>query len=176
MTDLGREIFMKTALIPGSFDPITMGHLNVIERASRIFDRVVVAVMMNDSAKYADSLSSKSYMFTIEERLEMVKEAIADIENAEAISNGGMLIDLFDEVGADAVVRGIRNSADLEYEMIHASWNKEHNERFEAVFLPTAPELENISSTEIRRLITSKDCIALDGKVPKAVINFIKKV
>ena len=113
---------MRIALIPGSFDPITLGHVNIIERAARMFDKVYVAVMINDSAKYDSSLSSKKYMFSMEERLELARLSVAHIDNAEAIARSGMLIDLCDELKVTCIVKGIRNAADLEYEMIHAKW------------------------------------------------------
>ncbi len=143
------------ALIPGSFDPITLGHINIIERASKMFPKLYVAVMNNDSSKYDKTLKSKTYMFTPEERLELVKRSIAHIENAEAIYFEGMLIDACDKLGAYAVVRGVRNSHDLEYELIHANWNREHNSKIEAVFLPAEPQFDSISSTEVRKIIES---------------------
>ena len=96
---------MRIALIPGSFDPITLGHVNVIERAAKMFDKVYVAVMINDAAKYDSSLSSKQYMFSMEERLHIARISLAHIENAEVIARTGMLIDLFDELSATAIVK-----------------------------------------------------------------------
>ena len=112
------------ALIPGSFAPITLGHVNIIERAARMFDKVYVAVMNNDSAKHDATLSSKTYTLDIEKRLELVKASVSHISNVEAISSEGMLIDLCDLIDTHIVVKGIRNGEDLEYEMKHAKWNK----------------------------------------------------
>ena len=165
---------MKIALIPGSFDPITLGHVNIIERAARMFDKVYVAVMINDSAKYDSSLSSKKYMFSMEERLEMARLSVAHIENAEAIARSGMLIDLCDELGATAIVKGIRNSADLEYEMIHAKWNREHNERAETLFLPADEKLTAVSSTFVREKLNAGEYSALDGVLADGAIEYIK--
>ena len=142
-----------TALIPGSYDPITLGHVNVIERAARIADRVYVAVMNNDSAKHSSVLRSKTYMLSMEERFELVKLSLSHIENVEVVSSCGMLIDLFDELSADVIIKGIRSSADLEYEMIHAKWNKEHNPRLETLFLPADDSLASISSTLVREYV-----------------------
>lgn len=167
---------MKIALIPGSFDPITLGHVNIIERAAKMFDKVYVAVMINDSAKYDSSLSSKKYMFDMEERLEMVKLSIAHIENAEAIARSGMLIDLFDEMEVTAIVKGIRNAADLEYEMIHAKWNKAHNESAETLFLPADESFNSVSSTEVRRAIEMGDIGSLCGTVADSVIDYVEKL
>ncbi len=166
---------MKIALIPGSFDPITLGHLNVIERASKMFDKVYVAVMNNDSSKYSAALSSKTYTFTAEERLIMVGHATSHIENVEAIYGEGiLLIDLFDELKATAIVKGIRNEKDLEYEMIHAKWNKEHNDRAETLFLPADEKLCSVSSTSVREMISEKNFEALGGIVHEKVLELIK--
>lgn len=162
------------ALIPGSFDPITCGHVNVIERTARIFDKVYVAVMNNDSAKYDARLSSKTYMLDKSERLEAVKLAVAHIQRAEPIAYGGMLIDLFDELGADVIVRGIRTELDLEYELIHAKWNRQHNSRAETLFLPAADGLASVSSTYVRELIEENRFDELDGIVPEKVIKYLK--
>ena len=166
---------MRIALIPGSFDPITLGHVNIIERAAKMFDKVVVAVMINDSAKYDKTLSSKQYMFTMEERLEIARLSVAHIENAEVISSRGMLIDLVDEISATAIVKGIRNSADLEYEMIHAKWNKAHNDRAETLFLPADESLTAVSSTKVRELIGSNDYGKLRGIISDKALEYLKK-
>ena len=165
---------MKIALIPGSFDPITLGHVNIIERASKMFDKVYVAVMNNDSSKHSAALSSKKYMLDIEDRLELVKLSVSHVENAEPIASSGMLIDLFDEFGAHAIVKGIRNEKDLEYELIHAKWNKEHNERAETVFLPAAENLCSVSSTLVRGLIAEKKFDDLEKIMPPKALEWIK--
>lgn len=166
---------MRIALIPGSFDPITLGHVNIIERAAKMFDKVYVAVMINDSAKYDSTLSSKQYMFTMEERLEIARLSVSHIENVEVIARTGMLIDLVDEIGATAIVKGIRNSADLEYEMIHAKWNKAHNDRAETLFLPADESLTAVSSTEVRRIIESGKLEELGGIIASPALEYIKK-
>lgn len=167
---------MSVALIPGSFDPITLGHVNVIERAAKIFDKVCVAVMINDSAKYHEGLSSKQYMFTMEERLEIARLSISHIENVEVIARTGLLIDLFDELSATVIVKGVRNSADLEYEMIHAKWNKSHNEKAETMFLPADETLTSVSSTRVRELIGSKDHEALRGIISDKALEYLKRI
>ena len=167
---------LKIALIPGSFDPITLGHVNIIERAAKLFDKVYVAVMINDSAKYSSSLSSKKYMFSMEERLELAKLSVAHIENAEAIARSGMLIDLCDELKVTAIVKGIRTAADLEYEMIHARWNKAHNDRAETLFIPADESLTAVSSTEVRRLIDAGELDMLQGIVSESALEYLKKI
>jgi pantetheine-phosphate adenylyltransferase len=166
---------MRIALIPGSFDPITLGHVNIIERAAKMFDKVVVAVMINDSAKYDKTLSSKQYMFTMEERLEIARLSVSHIENVEVIARSGMIIDLFDELSATAIVKGIRNAADLEYEMIHAKWNKAHNDSAETLFLPADESLTSVSSTRVRELIGSGDHEALRGIMSDKALEYLKK-
>ena len=163
-----------TALIPGSYDPITLGHVNVIERAAKIADKVYVAVMNNDSAKHSSVLSSKTYMFSMDERFELAKRSLSHIKNVEVVSSCGMLIDLFDELSADVIIKGIRTSADLEYEMIHAKWNKEHNPRLETLFLPADDSLKSVSSTLVREYIKSRDYESLEGIIAPEAIEFFK--
>lgn len=162
------------ALIPGSFDPITMGHIDIIERAAARFDKVFVAVMNNDSAKHDSTLSSKNYTFEMEERLYFVRVSLAHIENVEVLSSSGMLIDLFDEVGADVIVKGVRNGEDLEYEMKHAKWNKAHNPRVETLFLPAEERFSTVSSTMVRTLMSEGKYDELEGVISPAVIEIIK--
>ena len=163
-----------TALIPGSYDPITLGHVNVIERAAKIDDRVYVAVMNNDSAKHSSVLRSKTYMLSMEERFELVKLSLSHIENVEVVSSCGMLIDLFDELSADVIIKGIRSSADLEYEMIHAKWNKEHNPRLETLFLPADDSLASISSTLVREYVKKGKFGLLEGIISPEAIDFLQ--
>ena len=162
------------ALIPGSFDPITMGHIDIIERAAARFDKVIVAVMNNDSAKHDSTLSSKNYTFEMEERLYFVRVSLAHIENVDVLSSSGMLIDLFDEVGADVIVKGVRNGEDLEYEMKHAKWNKAHNPRVETLFLPAEERFSTVSSTMVRTLMAEGKYKELEGVISPAVIEIIK--
>lgn len=163
------------ALIPGSFDPITLGHVDVIERTAKKFDKVIVAVMNNDSAKHDKTLSSKTYMFDMETRLALVKLSTEHIENVEVISSSGMLIDLFDEIRADVIVKGIRNEADLAYELIHAKWNKAHNERVETLFLPASEGLADVSSTLVREMINGKNYEGLSAVLSEKAIEYLKK-
>ena len=166
---------MRIALIPGSFDPITLGHVNIIERTAKMFDKVYVAVMINDSAKYDSTLSSKQYMFTMEDRLEIARLSVSHIENVEVIARTGMLIDLFDELSATAIVKGIRNSADLEYEMIHAKWNKAHNDSAETLFLSADDSLVSVSSTLIREHIANGDFESLSKVMSPSALEFLRQ-
>lgn len=163
------------ALIPGSFAPITLGHVNIIERAAKVFDNVYVAVMNNDSARHDSRLASKTYKFDINQRLELVRASIAHVSNAEAISSEGLLVDLCDEINTHIIVKGIRNGDDLEYEMIHAKWNKNHNPKIETIFMPCDDSLSSISSTLVRRLVESKRFDELEGIVAPEAIEILKK-
>lgn len=163
------------ALIPGSFDPITLGHVNIIERAAKTCDKVYVAVMNNDSAKHSSVLSSKTYMFDMDTRRELVRLSLSHIENVEVISSSGMLIDLFDELGADVIIKGIRTPADLEYEMIHAKWNKEHNPRLETLFLPADETLASVSSTQVRKLLNAGKYDDLVGILADGAIKYLEE-
>ncbi len=165
------------ALIPGSFDPITLGHVNIVERAAPMFDKIYVAVMNNDSAEHDSSLSSKTqYMFTPEERLELVRRSISHIPNAEAVMWSGMLVDFCDEYDIVAVIRGVRNIKDFEYELIHATWNREHNPRAQALLMPADPSFDCISSTKIREVIAKGKLSALEGSVHPDALTYIKQL
>ena len=163
------------ALIPGSFDPITLGHVNIIERAAKMSDKVYVAVMNNDSAKHSSVLSSKTYMFDMETRSRLVSLSLTHITNVEVITSSGMLIDLFDEVSADVIIKGIRTEADLEYEMIHAKWNKEHNPRLETLFLPADESLTSVSSTLVRELLNGGKYAELHGILADSAIEYLEE-
>ena len=132
---------MSLAIIPGSFDPMTLGHLDLVKRALALYDEVVVAVMIN---------SEKSYRYTLEERAEIARLTIGDLERVRVVTSEGLLVDLFDELQADAIVKGIRNDRDRAYEEKMAAWNLAHNPRAKTVFLQAADDFEEISSTEVR--------------------------
>ena len=163
------------ALVPGSFDPITLGHVNIIERAAKMSDKVYVAVMNNDSAKHSSVLSSKTYMFDMQTRERLVRLSLTHIPNVEVVTSSGMLIDLFDELSADVIIKGIRTEADLEYEMIHAKWNKEHNPRLETMLLPADESLTSVSSTLVRDLLRDGKYDDLHGILADRAIEYLKE-
>ena len=155
---------IKIAIVPGSFDPITYGHLNIIKRAAKIYDKIIVAVMINDQ---------KKYMFKLSARTEMVKAAVAGIENVEVISSTGMLWQAAKDHNACAIIKGIRNTTDFEYETKMAKYNIEHFPEADTVFLPAGDNLVDVSSTEVReRINQGKDLTEI---VPKPVIELIDK-
>ena len=134
---------MKTALYAGSFDPITAGHLDVIKRAAGLFDKLIVLIARN---------AGKSPLFTIEERVQMVQETVADLKNVEACSFQGLLKDAVNEFNADCVVRGLRSVSDYEYESQMAMMNRELNPDCETVFFMPSPKLSYVSSRMIREI------------------------
>ena len=135
---------MSIALIPGSFDPITVGHLDLIKRALALYDEVVVAVMINQQ---------KSYDYTLQQRTEMAALAVRELDRVRVVSSDGLLVDLFDKVGADVIVKGIRNDEDRIYEEEMSAWNLAHNPRAKTIFLQAADDFEHIHSTKVRELI-----------------------
>ena len=136
---------MTTAICPGSFDPVTLGHLDIISRASKIFDRIIVAVPVNPD---------KRYSFTVEERLGMLEKvcAGAGIENAEFDRVEGLLADYAREKGAAVVVKGLRALTDFEYEFQQALTNKKLNPSLETIFLSTSAEHMFLSSSMVKQV------------------------
>src|SRR6266702_557457 len=134
---------MRTVIYPGSFDPLTNGHLDVIERAAKLFDRVVVAVAANDS---------KHPLFALEERLSLVKQAVADLANVEADAFDGLLIHYVEQRGAQAVVRGLRAVSDFEFEFQLALMNRKLNERIETIFMMPKDTYTFLSSRIVKEI------------------------
>ena len=158
---------MRTAVLPGSFDPITVGHLDLAARAAALFDRVILCVMIN---------GEKRSLFTMEQRLEMARAALAGIPNARAEAWDGLLADFARERGAAALVKGARGEADFGWELQLAQINRDLNPDLDTILLPARPEHLHISSTMVRELIKHQQ--NLDGCMPAgalAVLNRIKK-
>ena len=132
-----------TAVCPGSFDPVTVGHLDIIRRAAKMFAHVIVVVATN---------SSKRPSFTADERIEMIKTATADIPNVTVTQYGGLLADYAREVGARAIVKGLRAMSDFEYEFQMALTNKKLNPDVETVFLTTQAENMYLSSSMVKEI------------------------
>ncbi len=162
---------MSKVLIPGSYDPITVGHLDIISRAAARFEQVTVAVMNNDMHKHVAGVTQKSYRFPLEERRRMVELACAHLPNVSVIAAGGLLIRLFDLVEADFIIKGVRSVADFEYEQKHALWNRAHDSRAETLYMPADPAFDGISSTLVRGRLARGESIA--SLVPPAVAEYI---
>lgn len=155
---------MRTAVYPGSFDPITNGHLDIIERASRIYDKVIVGVLNN---------SNKNPRFSVDERIELIKEVTAHLGNIEIDSFGGLLVDFVKEKNASVIVKGLRTVADFEYEFQMALLNKTLNPECETVFLMTDSKYSYISSSMVRELAGFDG--DLTGLVPYEIIEKVKE-
>lgn len=136
---------MATALFPGSFDPFTAGHEAVARRVAPLFDRLVVAVGVN---------SEKHCMFSPEERMERIRQMMADLPNVEVTTYSGMTVDLCHQVGAQCIIRGIRTTDDFEYEQLIATVNRRQDPSIETLLVMADAEHRNISSTLEREKMT----------------------
>lgn len=132
---------MRTAICPGSFDPVTLGHMDIIQRAAKLFDYVIVAVMVNPA---------KKTMFTLEERIRLLEKCTEDMPNVEVVGFQGLLADYARERGVSAVVKGLRAVTDFEYEFQMALTNKKLNSDLETVFLTTRSENMYLSSSIVK--------------------------
>lgn len=137
---------MIKAVFPGSFDPITLGHVDVIERGLQLFDEIIIAVGEN---------SSKTNLFSLDQRKEFISEAFKDHPKVSVISYQGMTVDLCQKLKVDFILRGLRNSADFEFEKSIAQINRDMAP-IETVFLLTAAETAHISSSIVREIIKNK--------------------
>lgn len=153
---------MSVALIPGTFDPITIGHEDLIQRASMLFDEVIVCIFTN---------SAKSMMFSADERYEFLCATVEQYRNVKADIYNGLLADYAMEHRCDAIVKGARSGVDFDYEYSLASINRELAPEVETIILPSRCELSHISSTMVRELIRyRKDYYPF---VPNAITNII---
>lgn len=134
---------MKVMVYPGSFDPITLGHLDIIKRASKMTDKLIVTVMDNPK---------KKTFFTVDERVDMIKKSIVGIDNIVVDSSSGLMVDYMRKVGATAAIRGLRAVTDFEYEMQWATFNQMLDDEFEAVFLMANTEHSFLSSSIVREI------------------------
>lgn len=134
---------MKVAIYPGSFDPVTYGHIDMIRRAAKMVDKLTIGVLTN---------SSKTALFSVEERVNMLKEVTKDIENVEVTSFSGMLIDFADSCNATIIVRGLRAVSDFEYELAWAQANRSIRPHLDTMFLVTSAEYSFVSSSAVREL------------------------
>ncbi|MNJ43325.1 Phosphopantetheine adenylyltransferase [compost metagenome] len=134
---------LRIAVYPGSFDPVTKGHMDIIQRASRQFDRLIVAVLNN---------TSKNPLFTVEERKELIREATQHLPNVEIDSYRDLLVNYMDYRQAHVIVRGIRTVTDFEYELQLASTNHKLNSEVETIFMMTNPKYSYLSSSIVKEI------------------------
>ena len=150
---------MRRAVCPGSFDPVTLGHVDIIDRAARLFDDVVVAVGVNPT-------KSSSRLFSAEERLDMLRRVCADFDNVRVEGFTGLLTDFCVEHGIHAIVKGLRAVSDFDYELQMAQMNSSLTE-VETVFIPTSPEFSFLASSLV------KEVAAFGGDVSALVPDFV---
>jgi pantetheine-phosphate adenylyltransferase len=134
---------MRTVIYPGSFDPLTNGHLDVIQRATKLFDKVIVAVAQNES---------KQPLFTLEERKNLVIECVGQMPNVETDSFSGLLVDYAETRSAEAIIRGLRAVSDFEFEFQLALMNRKLNERVETIFMMPKETYTFISSRMVKEI------------------------
>lgn len=153
----------NTAIYPGSFDPVTNGHLNIIERVSRVFDLVVVAVARNPE---------KAGLFSVEERVDLLKESVAHIRNIEVDQFTGLLVHYAERRGARVIIRGLRAVSDFEYEFQMAHMNHKLQSAIETMFMVTGAEQFYISSHLVKEVARLGGCVKglVPGPVEKALL------
>ncbi len=157
---------MKIAIYPGSFDPITSGHLNIIRRAAKNFDKLIVCVMVN---------AGKNPMFTLEERVELIRRVIGDLPNVEVDCSDELLAEYAKKVGCSVIVKGLRASSDFENEFQMALINRKINPELDTMFLPAESQYMFLSSSTVKEL-GSYD-VNLSEFLPEAIIpDFQKKI
>lgn len=136
----------KIAVFPGSFDPITIGHVNIVKRALPLFDKVIVAIGNN---------TNKKYYFTFEQRKQWIDQIFAEYPTVETMAYQGLTVNFVKEVGAQYLLRGIRNAADFDYEKTIAQLNKSMAPNLETICIISDPEISHISSTIVREILVN---------------------
>ena len=153
---------MKTAIYPGSFDPVTFGHLDIIKRSASLADHLIVGVLNN---------SSKTPLFSVDERVNMIKEVTADIPNVEVLSFSGLLVDFARKHNVQVIIRGLRAVTDFEYELQIAQTNRVESPDIDTVFLTTSLKYSYLSSTIVKEFASYGGDIS--KFVPKEIIPLI---
>lgn len=154
----------RKALFAGSFDPLTLGHMDIIKRASKLYDELVVAVVVN---------INKESLFSLEDRLFMLQDSCKELVNVHFDTVQGLLADYVNSNDIDVVIRGLRDDRDFQYELEMAQYNSNLYNKAETVFLMTSPEYSYISSTGVREIVGLNGNI--EQIVPKPVNNYILK-
>lgn len=155
---------MKIAIYPGSFDPITLGHIDVLKDGAQMFDKVIITVSNN---------ISKSSLLTVQERLNLIKESVKDIPNVEVDSFYGLTVEYAKSKGATILLRGLRAVSDFEYEMQLSQTNRSLDESIKTVFLITKPEYNFISSSSVKEILKNNGDIS--KFVPTPVNDYLKR-
>ena len=155
---------MIKAIYPGTFDPITVGHLDVIKRASKVYDKLIVAVMEN---------RNKTCTFTKEERLDMINKCVKNLNNVEVVTGNGLTVNLAKKHKCKVIVRGIRAVSDYESELALATANMDLNPDIETVFFVAKPELSFLSSSVDKEIASFNGKI--DNYIPKQIIKEVSK-
>ncbi|MDS0524929.1 pantetheine-phosphate adenylyltransferase [Clostridium sp. SHJSY1] len=157
---------MKIAVYPGSFDPVTLGHLDIITRGAKAFDKVIVGVLVN---------VEKKGLFNIEERVELIKRVTKDLPNVEVVSFEGLLIDLMEKYNSRVILKGLRAFSDFEYEFQMALMNNKLNPEVETLFMMTSAQYSYVSSSAVKQV--AKFGASLEGLVPKGIIpDLMRKI
>lgn len=151
---------MRIAVYPGSFDPITNGHLDIIRRGAKSFDKIIVAVLIN---------IDKKCLFNVEERVELIKRVVKDMPNVEVISFNGLLVDFVKIHKATVILKGLRAVSDFEYELQMALMNKKLDSEIETLFMMTSNEYCYLSSSSVKQVAKFNGCI--EGLVPNEIIK-----
>jgi len=153
---------MRIGIYPGSFDPVTFGHIDIIMRAAKLVDKLIIGVLNN---------SAKTPLFTSDERVEFLKEITKDIPNVEIDAYQGLLVDYADDNNVNIIVRGLRAITDFEYELQLAQTNHKLNPNVDTVFLTTSVEYAYLSSTTVREIASYGGDVS--QFVPECVVNTI---
>ena len=150
---------MRIGVYPGTFDPITNGHLDIIKRAAKLFDKVIVVVPIN---------MNKKTMFSVEERMELIKESVQDIPNIEVDKTSLLTVDYAKKVNATAIIRGLRMVSDFEYELQMAAINKSLDKNVETIFIMSSHEYSFLSSSSVKELV------GFNGNISEFVPEVVK--
>ena len=159
---------MKTIVYPGTFDPITNGHIDLVERASKLFGKVVIGIASN---------RQKSPLFTIEERIQLAKECLKHIPNVEIYGFNSLLVDFVEQCDADAIMRGLRAVSDFEYEFQMANMNRALSPEIESIFLTPSEKFSYISSSLVREISSLKGDVSqfVPANVAEALADRLQK-